>query len=181
MSASLGASVGALVRLRREQRGMSAAELARRAALSKATLSSIESGRGNPTLDTVDAIAAALAIPLVDLLDLGDDPATVVMPHRPLVADPIAQTLLHRLNGGFGLEVWRLTMQPGEAFEGVPHAQGTVEQLFVLAGGLTAGPAADERPLAPGDLIAFTADRPHRYAASADGADLLVLIASPHH
>ena len=76
MTDSLGAAVGALVRLRREQRGLSAAELARRAGLSKAALSGIEAG-GNPTLDTLDALANALAIPLVDLLDL-----PVVHPRR---------------------------------------------------------------------------------------------------
>lgn len=43
------AAVGAQIRRRREQRGMSGSELARRAGLSKATLSQLEAGRSNPT------------------------------------------------------------------------------------------------------------------------------------
>lgn len=42
---------------------MSAAELARRAGLSKATLSGLEAGRANPTIETLDALARVLAVP----------------------------------------------------------------------------------------------------------------------
>jgi transcriptional regulator with XRE-family HTH domain len=40
------------VRLLREQRGLSLAELARQAGLAKQTLSNLEQGAGNPTEDT---------------------------------------------------------------------------------------------------------------------------------
>src|SRR5689334_18957705 len=54
-------------RLRRE-RGYSQSELARRAELSKQTLSSIEAGEANPTVLTLTAIAGALAVPVAHLL-----------------------------------------------------------------------------------------------------------------
>lgn len=178
MTDSLGAAVGALVRLRREQRGLSAAELARRAGLSKAALSGIEAG-GNPTLDTLDALANALAIPLVDLLDLRSGTDTVVVRAEGMAPAESSRRLLHRLGGGHSLESWRLQMVPGEEFAGVPHAEGTVEQLLVLEGSLTLTAGTEPHDLAPGDFASFAGDRAHAYAAGPQGAIALVLIASP--
>lgn len=176
--ASLGSTIGALVRLRREQRGMSAAELARRAGISKAGLSGLEAGRGNPTIDTLDSIADALAIPLVDLLDVGTGPATVLKRAEDAGPEPISRQLLHRL--GDGVETWRLRMLADASFTGVPHTPGTVEQVLLIAGGLTLGHDDDLRELRAGDLIAFAGDRPHSYRAGAAGADALVTISSPN-
>ncbi len=57
------ADVGRRVRELREHRGMSLSELARRAAVGKATLSGLEAGTRNPTLDTLQTIATALDLP----------------------------------------------------------------------------------------------------------------------
>src|SRR3954451_15184112 len=58
---------GNLRRLRVAAR-ISLSELARTTGVGKATLSAIENGRGNPTVETLAALAGALAVPLVDLL-----------------------------------------------------------------------------------------------------------------
>src|SRR6188472_2201071 len=71
--ASLGRSIG---RLRRE-RAWSAAELARRAGIGKATLSEIEAGRRNTTLETLDALTRALGVAL-----------SAPLPDNPPVAMP---------------------------------------------------------------------------------------------
>ena len=51
--------------LRRERRrtGLSLSEVARRAGLSKSTLSQLESGAGNPSLETLWALAVTLDVP----------------------------------------------------------------------------------------------------------------------
>src|SRR4051794_678857 len=69
------ADVGRRVREWRERRGMSLSELARRAVVGKATLSGLEAGTRNPTLDTLQAVAAALDLPLTTLLS--PEPATL--------------------------------------------------------------------------------------------------------
>ncbi len=56
------------IRLLRERRGLSLAELARRAGLAKQTLSRLEQGSGNPTVDTLFAIAEALRVPVTRLV-----------------------------------------------------------------------------------------------------------------
>lgn len=176
---TLGSSVGEQVRRRRGQRGLSAAELARRAGISKAALSGLESGRGNPTLDTLDALALALGIPLADLITASASDETVLVPGRPAGDAPISQQLLRRIPGAHALEVWHLRMTSGASFPGVPHTPGTLEHLLVVGGSLTAGHDDDLRDLAPGDLLAFSGDAAHSYTAGPEGADVHVLIATP--
>src|SRR4249919_3245734 len=57
--------------LQRERRrvGLSLAEVARRAGIAKSTLSQLESGTGNPSLETLWAICVALDAPFSRLLD----------------------------------------------------------------------------------------------------------------
>ena len=60
----------------RKAQGIVQSELAARAGIRVATLSEIESGKGNPRLDTLAAIAGALGCSVVDLFDDGgDDPS----------------------------------------------------------------------------------------------------------
>src|SRR6185369_8292111 len=64
----LSAMVGARIRELRAARGWSLSSLAERAGVGKATLSEIESGQRNPTLETLYAIAAPLRVGLSALL-----------------------------------------------------------------------------------------------------------------
>ncbi|MGR6917737.1 helix-turn-helix domain-containing protein [[Actinomadura] parvosata] len=178
-ASSAAAAAGAQIQRRRQQRGMSQAELARRTGLSKATLSQLEAGLGNPTLDTLDAIAVALAIPLTDLLIRHGDPATVHLASTTARESEPTRELLRRISGGHSLEIWRLRLPPDTAVDGVPHAPGTTEHLLVAAGSLFAGPADDLRHLRPGDMLAFAGDAPHRYSTGDTPADVTVVIASP--
>lgn len=158
---------------------MSQAELARRTGLSKATLSQLEAGAGNPTIDTLDAIAVALSIPLTDLLTREATPGTLHVPATEAIADGPTRELLRRISGGHSLELWRLRLPAHTDVAGIPHAPGTVEHLLVASGHLTAGPTDDPRDLHPGDLLAFAGDAPHTYRTDATPADVTVVIASP--
>ncbi|MET8146238.1 XRE family transcriptional regulator [Sphaerisporangium sp. NPDC005288] len=172
-------AVGEQIRRRRAQRGMSAAELARRAGLSKATLSGLEAGTGNPTIDTLDAVAVALHIPLTDLLARDTDSGPVHVPATVASQDEPTRELLRRVGSGHSLELWRLRMPPRTGLAGVPHAPGTVEHLLIASGAVAAGPGGDVRELTPGDLLAFAGDRPHSYRTGDQAADIIVVIASP--
>ncbi|MEU7749233.1 XRE family transcriptional regulator [Nonomuraea sp. NPDC049158] len=178
-ASSTAIAVGAQIRQRREQRGMSSAELARRAGLSKATLSQLEAGRGNPTIETLDALAIALRLPLTDLLARDTDPGPVYVPGTDLAAGEVGRELLRRISSGNSLEIWRLRMPPDTHLDGVPHATGTIEHLLVSSGHLTAGPADAPTDLRSGDLLAFAGDAPHIYRTGPEAADVTVVIASP--
>ncbi|MFI6325651.1 helix-turn-helix domain-containing protein [Nonomuraea sp. NPDC050556] len=179
IASSAAAAAGAQVQRRRRQRGMSQAELARRTGLSKATLSQLEAGTGNPTIDTLDAIAVALAIPLTDLLTRDSPTDTLHLPAtEPLDGGPTRE-LLRRISGGHSLELWRLRLPPNTTVDGIPHAPGTIEHLLISSGHLTAGPTDDLRELGEGDLLAFPGDAPHAYRTEDTPADVTVVIASP--
>ena len=179
MASSSAAAVGAQIRRRREQRGMTGSELSRRAGLSKATLSGLEAGKGNPTIETLDAIAVALRIPLTDLLARDTDSEPVFLAGTEVGEDEVGRELLRRISSGNSLEIWRLRMPPHTELDGVPHATGTVEHLLVASGQLEAGPTDRPRMLGVGDLLAFAGDAPHTYRTDAEPADVTVVIASP--
>src|SRR5438105_13004998 len=60
--------LAANLRRLRIARHLSLSELARATGVSKATLSGIENGRANPTVDTLAGLAAALRVSLAELL-----------------------------------------------------------------------------------------------------------------
>ena len=52
----------------RTRAGLSLAEVARRAGIAKSTLSQLEAGNGNPSLETLWALCVALDIPFARLM-----------------------------------------------------------------------------------------------------------------
>src|SRR5262249_37553672 len=94
---SAAAHVAGNVRLLRARQGLSLGQLAARADMSKGTLSKLETGAANPTLETLATLAAALSVPLHELfaaphagievvragegLELGETPAGARLVH----------------------------------------------------------------------------------------------------
>ena len=71
--------LAANLRRLRIARHLSLSELARATQMSKATLSGVENGRSNPTVETLAALAHALRVSLTELLEeSGLDDVTVV-------------------------------------------------------------------------------------------------------
>lgn len=66
--------VGRNVRRARIEKGLTQEELAARAGTSQFYISSLEAGRRNPTIETLDELAQALGVRPIDLLcvDLGE-------------------------------------------------------------------------------------------------------------
>lgn len=156
---------------------MSASELARRAGLSKATLSMIEADEGNPTIETLAAIAVALSIPLTDLVEHTASRSDLLVPATDVEITEITRELLNRIPAGAMVEIWRLRMPPGERFDGVPHTSGTTKTLYLTDGDLHVTTASDTHVLGPGDLLSFIGDQQHGYSTDS-GADVLVLLAT---
>ncbi len=158
---------------------MSVSALARQAGLSKATLSKLESGAGNPTIETVAAIAVALRLPLGDLIPT-PAPAEPAVHRGTPDPDYSRQELLQRLGPGVLTEIWRLRIRKGGQFiESPAHAAGTVEYILVTRGTMTTGPTGGQRELAAGDFIIFPADVPHRYEAIDGPVEASVIITYP--
>lgn len=71
-------NIGEKVKSLRKQSNMSLRELAQVTGLSKTTLSDLENGTKNPSLDTVEKIATAFGLTSSDLLQKTDNPEDLV-------------------------------------------------------------------------------------------------------
>ncbi|HDZ48064.1 hypothetical protein LCGC14_0025270 [marine sediment metagenome] len=172
--ATSSADIGAKIKNLRVQRGIGLGELARLAGIGKATLSSLEAGNGNPRLETLDAIAIALRLPLGDLISPNINEQEVVVRATP---PPVkfSQELLFRLPRGLSTEIWHLRMKTDEVIESPAHATGTAEHIFVFSGMLKVISKSKEVIIEPGDFIRLITDVKHSYIAIGDVDGLVVM------
>jgi transcriptional regulator with XRE-family HTH domain len=145
---------------RRLERALSLSELARRSGVSKATLSALERGIGNPSVDTVWALAQALSIPFGDLFEDAEEEGFR------------GRRLLTRHRRG-ALELYVLDIERGTRREAAAHSPGVIEHVIVIDGTAEVGPIDEPTQLQAGDCITFAADLPHLYRA-VDGATRLL-------
>src|ERR1700756_969374 len=131
--------------LRRERRrsGLSLTEVARRAGIAKSTLSQLESGTGNPSVETLWAICVALDAPFSRLLDPPQALTQVIRADEgPTVAAAEADyraTLLAACPPGARRDIYRIQAEPGHARASEPHMPGVVEHAMLSTGRALAG------------------------------------------
>jgi transcriptional regulator with XRE-family HTH domain len=160
------ARLGATVRAQREQRGLTIASLARRAGISAAAISQIESGAVQPSLTTLRKLAAALAIPVFRLFMPVESEAVKVVrrAERKTIELPKPgvryQLLTPSLRGQ--LEVMEMTVRPGQDSAAEPMSHAGEECLVILAGQATLELTDAAIPLGPGDSATVQGSIPHR-------------------
>ena len=163
-------SVAANVRLLRQQADLTLAELATAAGLGKSTLAQLESGRANPSVETLWAIAAALQVPFARIVE-EQRPALRVVRARDVPAMRSAETpgwagrLLSASHRRGSFDLYALDLEAGSTRHADPHHHGVEEHLVLVSGRLRVGPAGGPVELAAGDLVTFAADVPHVYEA----------------
>lgn len=176
--------VGANLRATRLQRGLSLSEVARRATIGKGTLSELEAGQRNPTLETLYALATVLDVPLGELLGSTDTPAPTAS--EPLVCRASDQQLSGQAvdvqlmdrtsHRGQRLEIYRLHVRAGSRYLSPAHSPRVVEQLLVHSGTMIVGPHHAPATLGPGDYVRFEADTDHLYAAPEGDVDATLVM-----
>ena len=171
--------LAANLRRLRIARRLSLSELARATSISKATLSSIENGRANPTVDTLSGLAGALRVSIAELLEeppLGEVRIVRAAQARFSQVDGIPQRGLFAEDA---LRLSEISLAAREARELDAKAVGSRAHLFVLEGKLIAGPVERITELAGGDSASFPTDVPHVYEAGREPARALLLSQSP--
>ena len=164
-------------------RRLSLSQLARATAISKATLSGIENGRANPTLETLAALAGALGITLTELLEeppLGEVHVVRARRDGVISGEKITRQLLEATMLAGEMEVVEMRLGAGRTEERRAGAEGARAHVYVLAGKLIAGPVERITELAPGDYASFPADVPHTYEAPRSAARALLLAYTPN-
>jgi transcriptional regulator with XRE-family HTH domain len=170
------------IRAHREARGLSLSATAARAGLSKTILATIESGAGNPSLETLWRIARALDVTVGTLL-AEDDPVQSRMIRRTdekwLTFDSgVRGRLLYADGRDRRVEALVMRIDPDVPCASLAHAPGTEELVLCLEGTLTLGPDGHEESLREGDALHFAADVPHGYR-SRDGCTALCIFSYP--
>jgi transcriptional regulator with XRE-family HTH domain len=174
-------AVAANVRALRVARGMSLGDLASASGAGKATLSRIEAGRANPTVDTLYALADALGVPFGALTAEAAPAARHVRAGDvPRVGGSVEARVLTQIAGGALVEALEITFPAGQLRSSSPHPAGVTEHLLLIDGRLRAGPVDAPTDLDAGDVLRFAGDVAHSYAAIGDDpARAIVLMAYP--
>ena len=174
--------LAANLRRLRIARHLSLSELARATGISKATLSSIENGRANPTVDTLAGLAGALRVSIGELLEelpLGEVRIVRGAQARVSQVDGIAQRVLDEVVVDGELRLAEISLGARQARELDAKPVGSRAHVFVLEGKLIAGPVERITELAGGDYASFPTDVPHVYEAGREPARALLLSQSP--
>lgn len=164
---SAGEALSLNLQALRSRQRLSLSELARRSGLSKATLSALEAGAGNPTIETVFGLARALEVRISDLLEYQtNDDVTVVRTADQVELQGVSvdlrplQTLEIR---SARVEIYDQVIRPGDRQRSRGHIGS--EHTIVQAGRLNVEVNDTSIDLGPGDYIRFDASLPHSYQA----------------
>ncbi|WP_238165262.1 helix-turn-helix domain-containing protein [Kribbella caucasensis] len=176
-----GRVLGMNLRTRRDEQGISLSELARRSGIAKGTLSQLESGAGNPTIETVFSLSNALGVPVSALLSEPPTSDLVVVRSADvdvLTGDAVELRMLRRLESpGSLFEIYDQRIRQGKVQQSSGHP-GT-EHHVVLSGRLRITARDQTQELAAGDYLAFRANVPHEYEALTNEVKSVLLLEYP--
>ncbi|MBN3068315.1 helix-turn-helix transcriptional regulator [Pectobacterium brasiliense] len=168
------------IRRERERLNLSVTELAKRAGLAKSTLSQLETGIGNPSLETLWALAMALDVQVSQLIGQPRQHVQVIRANEGAATYSeqanYAATLLAACPAGAQRDIYRLKVQPGEARVSQPHRPGTIEHVILSSGRARIGPVTQPVELNAGDYISYSADVPHLFDALEADTSAVMLI-----
>jgi len=153
------------VRQLRQSRNLTQEQLSRLSGVPRPTWSNLESGTANPTVSVLARVAAALQVPVEELIS---PPKAVA---RLYPADSIPKqrrggVLIRKLLPDHlrGLELDRMELPPGSLMTGIPHRMGTREYLACESGRVELVVSGEKYELSPGDVVVFRGDQKHSYA-----------------
>lgn len=165
--------VGPRLRAARQQRGWTLADLAGRAGMSVSTLSRLEAGRRQASLE--------LLVPLVSVLDMRLDDLV-----RGEPVDPRVRRATRRRDGMViapltlehsPVQTFKVTL-PATAAAPPPKVHDGVEWFYVLSGVVRLVLDGEEHLIRAGEAAEFDTRLPHSISATADGAAEAVSIFS---
>ncbi|MEV6287741.1 XRE family transcriptional regulator [Kribbella sp. NPDC051770] len=176
--APLDVIAGAL-RRERARTGLSLSEVAKRAGVAKSTLSQLESGTGNPSVETLWALCVALEIQFGDLIDPPRPKVQVIRADEgPAIRSEQADysaTLVASCPPNARRDIYRLTISPGPGRKSDPHMPGTIEHVVLSTGRALVGLSEEPVELRPGDYIAYPGDLPHLFRALEPGTTAVLV------
>lgn len=163
----LGRIIAYNLKALRQERNLSLGQLAEASGISKAMLSDLEKGSGNPTINTIWKIANGLNVPYTKLMDGVERETTAV--RRQDAAMQTGETDHYRVYCYFpssptrNFELFYVELDPHAANASIGHSDKAQEYLYVLQGELVLETEEAEHPLAAGDALVFDSSMDHTY------------------
>ena len=150
------------IRLERQARGWSIADLARESDVSKAAISKIERGETSPTAGVLVRIAAAFDLTLAGLLVRaeGDEGRLIRAGDQPVWQDPDSHYLRRQvfMRPGHPLELVEVEMPAGQKVEMPAASYAHIRQaVWVIEGRLALREGGERFELEAGDCLGFGA------------------------
>ena len=177
-SGMLSSQIGERVRDLRTRQGISLGSLASAARLGKGTLSELERGLRNPTLDTLFAITTALGVPLGAVLADSDDESDVAS-RSSVHGEAVDARLLDRWTDPENVhEVYRIQVREVRQHS-EPHAPGVTETLTVVSGTVLAGDESNPTHIGPGGCASYRGDIAHTYQGVGGDAIAVLVMTYP--
>lgn len=179
MTEPLGPRIGAALKRERNAAGLTVSELARRSGISKATVSQLESGVGNPSVETLWSLGDALGVPFARLVDEATEPVTLIRaadaPGVGSADSSYTAALLSASPPNARRDVYLVQAEPGSPKTSAPHTHGTVEHVILISGTALAGPADSPVSMFPGDYLCYPGDAPHIFDARDVGTTAVLI------
>lgn len=151
----------------RTERDLTLGQLAALSGLSKAMLSDLEKGGGNPTINTLWKIANGLKVPYTRLLEESGGGATLVRraDAPPQQAENGQYRVFCYFKGGAerNFELFAMELDPQGDYTSAGHLAQAQEYIYVLEGRLTVETGGGVYHLDPGDALGFDSTKEHRY------------------
>jgi transcriptional regulator with XRE-family HTH domain len=157
--------VGETIKRAREARGLSLSDLARQSGIAKATLSALEAGGANPTLETLWALSASLKLSLGELVDPPSPGLSVVRAKEGTMVrgDAVVARIISTFESGPNrIELYDAQILNRRQISPA-HARGVTEHILVTRGRLRVGPIDDPVELQTGDYLRMSPVWPHLY------------------
>ena len=172
--------IAAALRRERARVGLSLSELAKQAKIAKSTLSQLEAGTGNPSVETLWALGVALGVPFSRLVDPRTASVRVLRagegPSVPSDQANFTGTLIASCPPGARRDLHIIAVEPDGARHAEPHIPGCVEHMIVISGRIRTGPLDGLVVLGPGDYASFPGDVPHLYEGLEPGTRAVLLM-----
>ena len=177
--------IAANLRRRREELGLSLAQLAARSGVSKAMIAKVESGLSSPTAGLLGRLCAGLGVTLSTLMieaeasEVSHQPAA----RQPTWRDPatgLERTLVAAASPFSQVEIARLKLPVGTVVEySLAPARGIRQHIVMLSGQLVFTIGGETTELGPGDSLFAIVDRPTRFEVPGTSPPEYLVIQEP--
>lgn len=154
--------VGPRLRRLRTQRGVTLTELAEQTGISKSTLSRLETGQRNPSLELLLPLAQSYRVPLDDLVGAPEvgDPRVRLKPRRAN-----GRTVVPLTRNPGGIQAWKIVIPKTKSEPELKSHEG-YEWLYVLSGRMRLLLGDHDLIVTPGEVAEFDTQVPHWFGST---------------